>query len=316
MCVGRRKRGSAVLYGRRAPRHVTMRRSANDGETVYDTGGERLAAPSLATTRCSRRMPSHAVQGESYRNNQNQSQTHFGASPTPTAQQPLADTRRDNGTLPQKFVQQADGSEKNQRTRSPKNSTKGETEPPGHRACGNVCEVDAQKGGEGGGGIPPNCSKWQTNIAGQAAGGRESDAKQHGRKQARPENAEQARNATKTQQDNRRNKSPSSKRKKPRHTDHLNPSPPPPTLATPALSHIILPHAAFPSQTLSSTVFFNAPPAANVPSSTRQSPLLHSAQRAKAATEGEIKKKGVERGTAATSLSLQKQVSERVRKIK
>lgn len=59
----------------------------------FMTEEERLATPSLATTRCSRRMPSHAVQGESYRNNQNQSQTHFGASPTPPAQQPLADTR-------------------------------------------------------------------------------------------------------------------------------------------------------------------------------------------------------------------------------
>lgn len=149
-----------------------MRRSANDGETVYDTGGERLAAPSLATTRCSRRMPSHAVQGESYRNNQNQSQTHFGASPTPTAQQPLADTRRDNGTLPQKFVQQADGSEKNQRTRSPKNSTKGETEPPGHRACGNVCEVDAQKGGEGGGGHSPQLLKVADKHSGSGSRGK------------------------------------------------------------------------------------------------------------------------------------------------
>lgn len=149
LCVGRRKRGSAVLHRRRAPRRVTVRRSADDDETVYyDAGRERLAAPSLATTRCSRRMPSHAVQGEYFRNNQNQSQTHFRASPTPTAQQLLADTR-EGATAPfhRNLYNRQMGQRRNNALdrQNTIESTKGETEPSGHRACSNVCEVDAQK---------------------------------------------------------------------------------------------------------------------------------------------------------------------------
>lgn len=143
------------------------------------------------------------------------------------------------------------------------------------------------------GAAPTAQSGRRTNIAGQAAGGRESDAKQHGGKQARSE----TRNRVQTQ------------RKHNKTTDATNPLHPkgkknqgPHTTSTQALPLLPSPHRRshisshtppFHHRLFLPTVFFNAPPAADVTSSTRHSTLLHShsAQRAKAVTEGEIKKK-------------------------
>lgn len=168
------------------------------------------------------------------------------------------------------------------------------------------------------GAAPTAQSGRRTNIAGQAAGGKGKRREAARREAGKVGNAEQGPNATKTQQDNRRNESPSSKRKKkPRPTHHLNPSPPPPTLATPALSHI-LPHAAFPSQTLSSNSILQrtASRGRNIVHSSQHSSPLPLCPTGEGCYRGGNKKKGGERGMAATSLSLRKQVSERVRKIK
>lgn len=133
-----------------------------------------------------------------------------------------------------------------------------------HEASG-MSEVDDRERGKG-----SRLLKVVNNIVKAETGGKTKQKRQRRRTQA-SRTAKQGRNATK--HDTTRGT----------RTHHLDPSPPPPALARQALSQIL----PFPSQTLSSTVFFKVPPAENVTSPARRSAFLHhSTQRAKAATEG------------------------------
>lgn len=100
------------FHGKTAPRCVTVRASGEAKPFKVPERNSLHLPPS--TTRG--QPPNYFARctGKCYRNNQNQSQTHFGAFPVLAAQRPLSGRHKlgDQDALSQKFVQQADGSER------------------------------------------------------------------------------------------------------------------------------------------------------------------------------------------------------------